>query len=85
MTDLASVQGFPPGDLVVRKIGQLITNDPEQGGSLGVIWGGAVVIVDGVIDWVGLDRELPADVGDLPELDGSSSERSRYIRDSAFA
>jgi len=69
VTDVASVQGLPPGDLVVRKIGQLITNDPERGGPLGVIWGGAVVIIDGVIDWVGLDRELPGDVGDLPELD----------------
>jgi imidazolonepropionase len=49
----------------------LITNDPERGGPLGVIWGGAVVIVDGVIDWVGLDRELPADVGELPELDAA--------------
>ncbi len=71
MTDVASVQGLPPGDLVIRRIGQLITNDPDRGGPLGVVWGGAVVITDGVIDWVGLDRELPADVGDLPELDAA--------------
>ncbi len=71
MNDVASVQGLPPGNLVIRRIGQLITNDPDHGGPLGVIWGGAVVILDGVIDWVGLDRELPADVGDLPELDAA--------------
>ena len=65
----ADIEGLPPGDLVVRNIGQLVTNDPVHGGRLGIIWDGAVVILGGVIDWVGLDREIPADVGDLPEMD----------------
>ena len=65
----AAVEGLPPGDLVVRNIGQLVTNDPVHGGRLGIIWDGAVVILGGVVDWVGLDREIPPDVGDLPEMD----------------
>ncbi len=71
MTTANNVSGLPPGDLVVRNIGQLVTNDPSHGGELGVLWNAAIVILGGTVDWVGLDRELPADVGDLPELDAA--------------
>ena len=69
----AAVEGLPPGDLVVRNIGQLVTNDPAHGGRLGIIWDAAVVIIGGIVDWVGLDRELPADVGELPEMDADGA------------
>jgi imidazolonepropionase len=65
----SEVAPLPAGDLLVRNIGQLVTNDPAHGGPLGIIWNAAVVILDGRVDWVGQGREIPADVADLPELD----------------
>jgi imidazolonepropionase len=69
----ADVEALPPGDLVIRHIGQLVTNDPAHGGTLGIIWNAAVLIVDGRVDWVGIDRELPPDVGDLPVVDAAGA------------
>lgn len=65
----SEIAPLPAGDLLVRNIGQLVTNDPEHGGPLGIIWNAAVVVLDGRVDWVGQGREIPADVADLPELD----------------
>ncbi len=45
-------------------IGELVTNDPERGpGPLGLVPDAAVVVVDGVVGWVGPGTEAPpADV-----------------------
>jgi imidazolonepropionase len=56
--------------LVIRSIGQLVTNDPEHGGPLGIVDDAAVAIVDGVIAWVGRDGALPEAYASLDELDG---------------
>ena len=68
-----TVAGLPGGDLVVRGIGQLVTNDDTRGGRLGLLWDAAVVVVDGRVDWVGHERELPADTGDLAMLDAGGA------------
>jgi len=52
-------------DLLVRDIGRLIPM--SDGSSDEVVLGAAVAIRDGRIAWVGADRDLPADMGDLPE------------------
>ena len=68
-----TVAGLPGGDLVVRGIGQLVTNDDTRGGRLGLLWDAAVVVVEGRVDWVGHERELPADTGDLAVLDAGGA------------
>jgi imidazolonepropionase len=52
-------------DLVVRRIGRLTTWAQPR------LADAAVVIRDGLVDWVGADRDLPAGLGDLPELDAA--------------
>jgi imidazolonepropionase len=45
--------------LVVRGIGELVTNDPTRGGPLGVILGAALVVDDGRVAWVGPASQAP--------------------------
>lgn len=59
--------------LVVSNVGSLVTNDPLWGGLLGIVDGAAVAIVDGVVDWVGLDMNTPTEYGDLPRLDAGGA------------
>ncbi|MEA3501645.1 MAG: imidazolonepropionase [Actinomycetota bacterium] len=56
-------------DLLVVNIGSLVTNDQGRGGLLGIVEGGAVAVVDGVIDWVGPEVNAPSEYVDLPRLD----------------
>jgi imidazolonepropionase len=57
------------GSIVVTNIGQLVTNDPERDGLLGVIEDAAVMVEGGHVTWVGPKQDLPARDPDLPELD----------------
>lgn len=57
------------GDLVVTNIGQLVTNDPDRPGLLGLVEDAAVLVEGGVIRWVGPNSEIPVDQADLPRLD----------------
>jgi imidazolonepropionase len=59
--------------LLVLNIGSLVTNDPERGGLLGIIEGGAVAITDGTIEWVGPELNTPSLYEDLPRLDAGGA------------
>src|SRR5690606_9959843 len=51
----------PVSSMVVRRIGQLVTNSETAGtGSLGVLERAALVVEDGSIAWVGPDADAPA-------------------------
>ena len=52
-------------DLVVRNIGRLVTWQQP------VIERAAVAIRAGRVAWTGTDRDLPVDLGDMPELDAA--------------
>ncbi len=52
-------------DLVVRRAGRLLTMAGP------VVADAAVVVRAGVVAWTGPDRDLPAGLGDLPELDAA--------------
>jgi imidazolonepropionase len=56
-------------DLVITGIGELVTNRGSPGGLLGVVADAAVAIRSGRVAWVGCERDLPDDLGDLPALD----------------
>ena len=55
------------GDLLVRGIGELATNDNAHPGTLGVIETAAMAMRDGRVVWTGPETDLPAGLGDLPE------------------
>jgi imidazolonepropionase len=57
----------PAGSLVVRNIGRLTTWTRPR---LNLA---AMVISDGVVEWVGVDRNLPPDISDRPELDAAGA------------
>jgi imidazolonepropionase len=59
--------------LVVFNIGSLVTNDPARGGLLGIVDRGAVVIIDGVVDWVGPEANTPAKYEDVLRLDAGGA------------
>jgi imidazolonepropionase len=54
-------------DLVVRRIGRLTSWDQPRRTEA------AVVITDGLVEWVGADRDLPAGLADRPELDAGGA------------
>ncbi len=56
-------------DLVLTGIGQLVTNDPQRDGLLGLVDEAAVAIKAGRVAWVGPERDLLRELRDLPELD----------------
>jgi imidazolonepropionase len=47
------------GSITLTNIGQLVTNDPERDGLLGIVENAAVSIDDGVIVWVGHAADTP--------------------------
>lgn len=55
--------------LVVRHASQVVTCDGRRPFDLGVVEDGAVLIEDGKVAWVGPERRLPADLGEVEELD----------------
>lgn len=57
------------GDLLLAGIGQLVTNDPDREGLLGVVEDAAVVMRRGRVMWVGERSALPAEHRDLPHVD----------------
>ncbi|MEO6715298.1 MAG: imidazolonepropionase [Mycobacteriales bacterium] len=57
-------------DLLVRGIGRLLT---MQGSGVGVVEDAAVVVTDGLVSWVGHSPDLPAGLGDRPELDAGGA------------
>lgn len=57
------------GSIVVTNIGQLVTNDPNREGLLGVVEDAAVVVADGLVTWVGPKKDLPAQEPGLSEID----------------
>jgi imidazolonepropionase len=64
---LTTDPGVGDRDLVVRRIGRLTTwHGP-------VVTGAAVVIRNGRVAWTGPDPDLPAGLGDLPEIDAAGA------------
>ena len=47
------------GSIALTNIGQLVTNDSERAGLLGVVENAAVVIENGLITWIGEQRDVP--------------------------
>ncbi len=56
-------------DLLVRGASQVLTMAGPGPADLGVVERGALVVRDGHVAWVGPEAELPASLGDIPELD----------------
>jgi len=56
-------------DLLVRRIGRLVSNDADREGLLGLIEDAAIVVNDSVVSWAGSEADLPNDLPDMPELD----------------
>lgn len=54
--------------VLLRGIGQLVSNDPVVGGLLGVLENAAVLISGGIIEWVGPGAEVPS-ADDRAEID----------------
>lgn len=60
-----------PGSLALTNIGELVTNDPERGGLLGIVNDGAVVIESGKIAWVGSQHDMP-EIPDVIDCRGNA-------------
>ena len=60
-------------ELLVFNIGQLVTNDPGRPGLLGAADGAGVAIVDGLVEWVGADADVPGRYRDLPRIDAGGA------------
>ena len=58
-------------NLLVRGIGELVTNDPARtkAGLLGIVGDAAVAICGGQVVWAGALEDLPDEYYDLPDLD----------------
>jgi len=56
-------------DLLLTGIGELVTNDPDQGELLGVVVDAAVAIRNGRVAWVGPEAGVLREFKELPELD----------------
>jgi imidazolonepropionase len=54
---------------VIRGIGQLVTNDRQFDGLLGVVEDAAVVINDGIVAWAGSSHALPSDYQHADSVD----------------
>jgi imidazolonepropionase len=70
--------------LLVQRIGELVTNDPKQGGPLGVRPDAALVIEDGRIAWVGPMSRAPAadrtlDVGGAAVIPGFVDSHAHLV------
>ena len=60
-----------PPDLILRGIGELVTNDSSRTGSglLGIVEGAVVAIRRGRVAWAGPLEDLPDEYFELPDLD----------------
>ncbi len=47
--------------LLITDIGQLVTNDEDRDGLLGIVDDAAVAVEGGTIVWVGAEEDLPDD------------------------
>ena len=56
-------------DLLLTGIGQLVTNDPEREGLLGLIADAAVAMKAGRVAWVGPEADVLPEFREYPELD----------------
>ncbi|MGI9649178.1 MAG: imidazolonepropionase [Acidimicrobiia bacterium] len=56
-------------DLLLTGIGQLVTNDPDRDGLLGLESGAAVAVKEGRVAWVGPEDGLLREFRQLPEID----------------
>ncbi|NNC93419.1 MAG: imidazolonepropionase [Acidimicrobiia bacterium] len=56
-------------DLLLTGIGELVTNDPDRDGLLGVVSDAAVAIKAGRVAWVGPEAGVLREFRELPELD----------------
>ena len=56
-------------DLLLTGIGELVTNDPDRNGLLGVVADAAVAVKSGRVAWVGPEADLLREFRELPELD----------------
>lgn len=56
-------------DLLLTGIGELVTNDPDRDGLLGVVGDAAVAVKGGRVAWVGPEAEVLREFRELPELD----------------
>jgi imidazolonepropionase len=59
--------------LVIRHIGELVTNDEAHGGLLGIIDDAAVVASKGIITWVGTTDDLPDDIEGIQSIDAGGA------------
>jgi imidazolonepropionase len=59
--------------LVIRHIGELVTNDEAHGGLLGIIDDAAVVASKGIITWVGTPDDLPDDIEGIQSIDAGGA------------
>ncbi|MDJ0954861.1 MAG: imidazolonepropionase [Acidimicrobiia bacterium] len=59
------------GSLALTNIGQLVTNDPSREGLLGVVADAGVIVIDGIISWVGAAADLP-ETPDVIDCDGAA-------------
>ncbi len=59
-----------PSDLILRGIGELVTNDSSSVGAglLGIVEDAAVAILNGRVAWTGPLKDLPDEYFDLPDL-----------------
>ncbi|HTR69439.1 MAG TPA: imidazolonepropionase [Mycobacteriales bacterium] len=57
----------PAGSLIVRRIGRLTTWTGPR------LTNAAIVITDGVVAWIGADRDLPEGLADHPEYDAAGA------------
>ncbi|MDH3605726.1 MAG: imidazolonepropionase [Acidimicrobiia bacterium] len=58
-------------DLLLTGIGQLVTNDSDRDGLLGLVTDAAVAVKGGRVAWAGPESELLKEFRELPELDCS--------------
>jgi imidazolonepropionase len=59
----------PTANLLVRGASQVVTCEGRRPFDLGLVERGAVLIRGGKVWWVGPEEDLPAGIGDVPELD----------------
>jgi imidazolonepropionase len=55
--------------LVIRGIGQLVTNDQQFDGPLGIVEDAVIVIGDGIVEWVGSVHAVPSDYRGMDSVD----------------
>jgi imidazolonepropionase len=59
------------GSIALANIGELVTNDPDRDGLLGVVPNAALIVEDGKVSWVGSHHEMP-EQPDVVDCGGSA-------------